>query len=223
MLQYTKHGNFSHPQVSAHYHTQIKQYLTCKHDILQTCNYKVGHIKVTTIIKICFTSDAQLAYPVILEITWCMVEVLHSSHMSCFDNFFATVYVSNISSSSYNLVRFLSPMHLVSSYDLAFFTYLFLASCFNMWIYVKSGCSVIVLVWSWMQTPWGKGRQSDRQAGRQAERTITHHTEGVTWSTEFNLLNRIFIWHPKSVHKISLHKHSLLIEEVDFPGGSRHQ
>ena len=46
--------------------TQIKQHLTCKHDILQTQNCKGGHIKMTTIIKIGFTFDTQLAYPLII-------------------------------------------------------------------------------------------------------------------------------------------------------------
>ena len=59
VLQHTILGNSSYPQVSAHYHT--KHYLTCKHDILQTCGYKDGHIKMAAILKICFTFAAQLA------------------------------------------------------------------------------------------------------------------------------------------------------------------
>ena len=49
MLEYTKYGHSSHSQVSAHYHitTQIKQYLTRTHDILQTGNCNGGHIKIT--------------------------------------------------------------------------------------------------------------------------------------------------------------------------------
>ena len=47
---------------------QIKQYLTCKHDIFQTCDCKEGHIKMTSIIKIGFIFDVQLAYPVNIEI-----------------------------------------------------------------------------------------------------------------------------------------------------------
>ena len=49
--------------------TQIKQYLTLKHDILQTRDCKCGHIKMTNIIKIGFTFATQLAYPVIIEIS----------------------------------------------------------------------------------------------------------------------------------------------------------
>ena len=59
VLQHTILGNSSYPQVSAHYHT--KHYLTCKHDILQTCGYKDGHIKMAAILKIGFTFAAQLA------------------------------------------------------------------------------------------------------------------------------------------------------------------
>ena len=51
-----------------HITTQVKQYLTCKHDILQTRNRKGGHIKRTTIIKIGFTFAVQLAYHIIIEI-----------------------------------------------------------------------------------------------------------------------------------------------------------
>ena len=46
--------------------TKIKQYLTHKHDILQTRDCKGGHMKMTTIIKIGFTFTAQLTYPVII-------------------------------------------------------------------------------------------------------------------------------------------------------------
>ena len=49
--------------------TKIKQYLTHKHDILQTRDCKDGHIKMKTIIKILFTFALQLAYPVIKEIS----------------------------------------------------------------------------------------------------------------------------------------------------------
>ena len=49
-----------------HITTQIKKHLTCKHDILQTRDCKVGHIKKATIIA--FTFGVQLAYPVIIEI-----------------------------------------------------------------------------------------------------------------------------------------------------------
>ena len=52
-----------------HITTQIKQYPTRKHDILQKCDCKGGHIKMTTIIKISFTFAMQLAYPVIIEIS----------------------------------------------------------------------------------------------------------------------------------------------------------
>ena len=50
-----------------HITTQIKKHLTCKHDILQTRDCKVGHIKKATIIA--FTFGVQLAYPVIIEIS----------------------------------------------------------------------------------------------------------------------------------------------------------
>ena len=53
-----------------HITTKIKQYLTCKHDILQTCNCKDGHIKMTTIIKIGFTVATQLAYSVYYGDQW---------------------------------------------------------------------------------------------------------------------------------------------------------
>ena len=43
--------------------TQKKQYITRKHDIFQTRDCKVGHIEMTTIIKIGFTFAAQLVYP----------------------------------------------------------------------------------------------------------------------------------------------------------------
>ena len=46
--------------------TQIKQYLTRKHDILQARNCKGDHM--ATIVKIGFTFAAQLAYPVIIFI-----------------------------------------------------------------------------------------------------------------------------------------------------------
>ena len=52
-----------------HITKQIKQYLTRKHDILETCDCKGGHIKVAAIRKIGFTFAAQLAYPVIIEIS----------------------------------------------------------------------------------------------------------------------------------------------------------
>ena len=52
----------------------------------------------------------------------------------------------------------------------------------NMWINVKVGCSVIVLVWSWMKTLCGKDRQG--------ECTITHHIGGATRSTEKELIGR---------------------------------
>ena len=44
--------------------TQVKQHLTLKYDILQTRDRKGDCIKMTTVIKIGFTSAAQLAYPV---------------------------------------------------------------------------------------------------------------------------------------------------------------
>ena len=50
-----------------HITTQIKQYLTRKHDILQTRDCKSGHIKMTTFIKFGVTFEAQLAYPVLTE------------------------------------------------------------------------------------------------------------------------------------------------------------
>ena len=46
-----------------HITRQIKQYLTCKHDILKTCNCKGGRIKMTTIVKLGFIFTVQLAYP----------------------------------------------------------------------------------------------------------------------------------------------------------------
>ena len=52
-----------------HVTTQIKQYLTCNHNILQTHDCKGGQIKMATIIKIGFTFVAQLAYAVIVEIS----------------------------------------------------------------------------------------------------------------------------------------------------------
>ena len=63
MLQYTKHGNSSHPQA----YTQ--KYLTHKHDILQTCESKGGHIKMAIIIKIGISFAMQLAYLVIIKIS----------------------------------------------------------------------------------------------------------------------------------------------------------
>ena len=59
-----------------HITTQIKQYLTCKHDILQTQNCKGGHTKMMTIIKIGFTFAMRLVYPVIIEIS-CQQGGLH--------------------------------------------------------------------------------------------------------------------------------------------------
>ena len=50
-----------------HITAQIEQYLTRKHDILQTHDCKGGHIKMTTIIKIGLTFAAQLAFPVTIE------------------------------------------------------------------------------------------------------------------------------------------------------------
>ena len=50
-----------------HITTQIKQYLTNKHGILRSCNYKGGHIKMTNFIKIGIIFALQLAYPVIIE------------------------------------------------------------------------------------------------------------------------------------------------------------
>ena len=44
-----------------HITTQIKQYLTRKHDILQTRDCKNGHVKMTTFIKFGLTFEAQLA------------------------------------------------------------------------------------------------------------------------------------------------------------------
>ena len=52
-----------------HITTQITEYLTSKHDILQTRNCKGGHIKMTTIIKTGFTFTVQVARPVIIEIS----------------------------------------------------------------------------------------------------------------------------------------------------------
>ena len=52
-----------------HITRQIKESLTRKHDILQTRACKGGHIKMATIIKIGFTFAAQLAYPVVIEIS----------------------------------------------------------------------------------------------------------------------------------------------------------
>ena len=46
-----------------HITTQIKQYITHKHDILQTQDCKGGHLKMT-IIKTDFTFAAQLVYPI---------------------------------------------------------------------------------------------------------------------------------------------------------------
>ena len=43
-----------------HITTQITQYLTRKHDILQRRNCKGGHIKMTTIIKTGFTVKRSL-------------------------------------------------------------------------------------------------------------------------------------------------------------------
>ena len=55
-------------EILQHVTTQIKQYLTLKHDILQTRDCKCGHIKMTNI-KIGFTFATQLAYPVIIEMS----------------------------------------------------------------------------------------------------------------------------------------------------------
>ena len=46
-----------------HITTQIKQYITHKHDILQTQDCKGSHLKMT-IIKTDFTFAAQLVYPI---------------------------------------------------------------------------------------------------------------------------------------------------------------
>ena len=47
----------------------VKQYLTCKHNILEARHCKGGHIMMTTITKIDLTFATQLAYPVIIEIS----------------------------------------------------------------------------------------------------------------------------------------------------------
>ena len=63
-----------------HITTQIKQYPTRKHDILQKCDCKGGHIKMTTIIKISFTFAMQLVYPVIIEISGWQRSLTHQPY-----------------------------------------------------------------------------------------------------------------------------------------------
>ena len=52
-----------------HITTELKEYLTCKYDILQTGNRKFARINMATIVKIGFSFAMQLAYPVIIEIS----------------------------------------------------------------------------------------------------------------------------------------------------------
>ena len=67
-----------------HITTQIKQYLTCTHDILQTCDCRNSHIKMVTIIKIGFTFSLQLASPVIK---------ISGQDMSWHDNYITNRYL----------------------------------------------------------------------------------------------------------------------------------
>ena len=76
--------NSSHPQISAHYHTNkaiyIKQnYLyktkkSCKHDTLQTCDCKGGHRKITTTgiypntFDVCYTAQKTQSYNCVFKL-----------------------------------------------------------------------------------------------------------------------------------------------------------
>ena len=82
---------------------QMKRYLTCKHDILQTRGCKGGHIKMVTVVKIGFTFVVQLVFPVISLSnykdqwsTWKFNTTLTSSPID--------VYISSVSSSWYNWI-----------------------------------------------------------------------------------------------------------------------
>ena len=67
---------------------------------------KGGHIKMTAIIKIGFIFAVELAYPVIIEISARQRSLTQQPYKLLWH-----AYISNISSSWCNLMRFLSSMH----------------------------------------------------------------------------------------------------------------
>ena len=110
MLQYTKHGNSSHSQISAHYHTnktvsnsQTRNFPKWR---LQRWSHKDDkHYKdwlhfCPAISLSSYYRDQWSARKFNTEAIW--ADVTTSSLID--------VYISDVSSSCYNLMRFLSPM-----------------------------------------------------------------------------------------------------------------
>ena len=134
-LQYTKHGNSSHPQVSKHYHTNKtisnSQTWHSPNTWLQRSSHKDDNHYANwlhfyhAVSLSSYNRDQWSEKKFNTAAIWAVVTTSSPIHD----------YISNISSSWCNLMRFLSSMHtskkllflLVSTCGLALIIYLFLA------------------------------------------------------------------------------------------------
>ena len=110
VLKYTKHENSSHNQVSAHYHTnKTISNLQTWHSLmrkLQRWSHKDDKHKICSIFAV------QLAYSVSYGDQWSARQFNRAAKWPVVTTSPPiNVPISNFSSSSCNLKRFLSPMH----------------------------------------------------------------------------------------------------------------